>query len=407
MPARTGEQYLQGLRDAREVWLNGGRVDDVTQHTSLRQAARSVAALFDLQHAQADVCLIDDPAGAGRINVSHVIPRSNEDLQRRHAAIDLVARETLGLLGRSPDYVNITLAGFAGRCDVWSLNGNETGAGRLGDFQRYAAERDLALTHAIVNPTVDKSLPEVQSGGGEVVLHKVADSANGIVVRGARALATLAPFADEIFIYPGQPIPKDAVSYALCFSIPISTPGLKVMCRDSFSIAPPEGDPRDHPFSSRYDEQDAVIIFDDVEVPRDRLFLDGDTEIYNKVMTAGWVANVMQQTTIRAQVKLEFAYELCTRMVEAVNGGNASTWEMLGEVWSYAELTRAALRAAEADAHEWGNGVWFCDERPFRALRPTLPGWFPRVNEIIKLLALTACSQPRLPQSSETRRCAI
>jgi 4-hydroxyphenylacetate 3-monooxygenase len=73
-------------------------------------------------------------------------------------------------------------------------------------------------------------------------------------------------------------------------------------------------------------------------------------------------------------------------MVKAVNGGNPSTWEMLGEVWSYAELTRSALCAAEAGAHDWGNGVWFCDERPFRALRPTLPRWFPRVNEIIKLL---------------------
>src|SRR5581483_10719728 len=109
-------------------------------------------------------------------------------------------------------------------------------------------------------------------------------------------------------------------------------------------------------------------------------------ETYNRVMTAGWVANVMQQTTIRALAKLDFAYELTTRMVEAVNGGNPSTWELLGEVWSYAELTRAALRAAEAGAHEYGNGVWFCDEPPFRALRPTLPRWFPRVNEIIKLL---------------------
>ena len=60
---------------------------------------------------------------------------------------------------------------------------------------------------------------------------------------------------------------------------------------------------------------------------------------------------------------------------------------MLGEIWSYAALTRAAIRAAEADAHDFGDGAWFCDEAPFRALRPTLPGWMPRVNEIIKLIA--------------------
>ncbi len=382
MAARTGEQYLAGLRDEREVWLDSARVADVTAHPALARAARSVAALFDLQYEAADTCLMI-PEGGAPVNVSHLIPRSQDDLLRRHAAIEYVARETVGLLGRSPDYVNVTLAGFAGRADVWSMNGNDEGAANLLAFQVLAAERDLALTHAIVNPTVDKSTPEVQMGGGEIVLHKLEDTSNGILVRGARALATLAPFADEIFIYPGQPIPKDARAYALSFSIPMASPGLKVLCRDSFSTA---GDLRDHPFSGRFDEQDAVVIFDDVEVPRERVFLDGDPEVYNKVMTAGWVANIMQQTTIRALAKLDFAYELTARMVEAVNGGNPSTWELLGEVWSYAELTRAALRAAEADAHEYGNGVWFCDERPFRALRPTLPRWFPRVNEIIKLL---------------------
>ena len=383
MAARTGEQYLAGLRDGREVWLDGRRVADVTQHPALRQAARSVASLFDLQHSEAAICLTDDPDSGERVNVSHRIPRSYDDLMRRHAALECVARATVGMLGRSPDYVNVTLAGFAGRCDVWAMNSNDRGADNLVAYHRDVAQRDLALTHAIVNPTVDKSVPEVESGGGEVALHKVEDTEGGILVRGARALATLAPFADEIFIYPGQPIPSDAGCYALSFAIPLDTPGLKVLCRDSYSIP---GDARDHPFSRRFDEQDAVVIFDSVEIPHNRVFLDGDTEVYNKIMTAGWVANVMQQTTIRAVAKLEFAYELVTRMVEAVNAGSPTTWEMLGEVWSYAELTRASLRAAEADARDWGNGVWFCDERPFRALRPTLPHWFPRVNEIIKLL---------------------
>jgi 4-hydroxyphenylacetate 3-monooxygenase len=214
-------------------------------------------------------------------------------------------------------------------------------------------------------------------------LHKVEDTSRGILVRGARALATLAPFADEMFVYPGQPIPKDAHRYALAFSIPLNTPGLRIMCRDSFAVA---SNRVDHPFSSRFDEQDAVVIFDDVEVPRERLFLDGDPEIYNKAMATGWTANIMQQTTLRARVKLDFAYELVTRMVELTGAANPTNTEYCGEVWSYAELTRAGLRAAEADSYEWDNGVWFPEERPFRALRPTLPKWFPRVNEIIKLV---------------------
>jgi len=156
-----------------------------------------------------------------------------------------------------------------------------------------------------------------------------------------------------------------------------------VLCRDSYSS---DGNRFDHPLSSRFDEQDAFVIFDDVEVPHERVFIDGNVEVYNKVMTAGWVANVMQQTTIRAHVKLQFAYELATRMAHAVGANDSATNEMLGELWTYVELTRAALVAAEADASDCGNGTWFCDERPFRALRPTLPHWFPRVNEILRLL---------------------
>jgi 4-hydroxyphenylacetate 3-monooxygenase len=382
--ARTGKEYLDGLKDERQIWLNNERVTDVTTHPALAGAAHKMAEYYDLHHTAAEVCLMPNPETGEPMSVSHLVPRSKADLEKRRACLERIAEWSLGFLGRTPDYVYVSIAGFAGRHDIWSLNGNHEGAANLVSFHQELARRDLALTHAIVHPTVDKKLPEVQAGNGEVALHKVADTEHGIVVRGARLLATLAPFADEIAIYPGQPIPKDAHRYALAFSIPMHTPGLKCICRDSFAVV---SNTIDHPFSSGFDEQDAFVIFDDVEVPRHRVFLDGDPEVYNKAMTiSGWAANIMQQTTTRAMVKLEFAYELATKMVQAIGGENPSAFEQLGELWSYAELTRAALRAAETEAHDWGNGVWFCDDRPFRALRPTLPRWFVRVNEIIKSL---------------------
>lgn len=383
MGARTGQQFLDGLADGREVWIDGRRVDDVATCPALAGAARTLAGLFDLQFDDPQSLLMTDEATGEAVAVSHMIPRSREDLQRRRIALERVAMHTVGLLGRSPDYVNVTMAGFAGRSDVWSQNGNTEGAANLIAFQREAMLGDYSMTHAIVNPAIDKSVPETQAGDGKIVLHLVGETRDGYIVRGARALATLAPFADEMVVYPGQPVPRDASAYALSFSVPMSTPGLKFLCRDSMSTTGPEFD---HPLSSRYDEQDAVVIFDDVEVPRERMFLAGDPEIYNKAMTSGWVANIMQQTTIRAYTKLSFAWELATQMARAVNADSPAVNEMLGELWSYAELTRSVIEAAEAGAHEFGNGVWFCAEQPFRALRPTLPRWFPRANEIIKLL---------------------
>ena len=387
MAARTGDEYVDGLRaDGREVWLGAERVHDVTEHPAFTGSVRGMAGFFDWQHRHAEDCIIAGseahPGAGSGTGISHLIPRGPEDLDRRHRGLEKLARYSAGMLGRTPDYVSLTFAGFAGQPGVWSANGNARGAEDLIAFQRHAAERDLALAHTIIHPVVDGRIGPYEGVNREVALRKVGETDGGIIVRGARILATLGPFADELAVYPGQPIPKDAPDVALAFSIPLATPGLKIICRDHYGL---DADPFDKPFSSRFDEQDAFVVFDDVEVPRHRVFLDGDPATYNSVMARGWIGNVMQQTSIRAMVKLEFAYELCCRMAEATGQDRRpEVMQMLGEIWSYAELTRAAIRAAEADAHEYGDGVWFCDEAPFRALRPTLPGWMPRVNEIIK-----------------------
>ena len=142
MGARTGKAFLEGLRDDREIWLAGRRVEDVTTEPALARAAESVAALYDLQHQEPDVLLAPDPETGETVGVTHLIPRSQADLLRRHAAIERMAWETIGLMGRSPDYLNVTLAGFAGRSDTFALNGNEEGAANLVAFHRQAMHHD-------------------------------------------------------------------------------------------------------------------------------------------------------------------------------------------------------------------------------------------------------------------------
>jgi 4-hydroxyphenylacetate 3-monooxygenase oxygenase component len=382
MPARTGEQFLRGLKDDRQIWVGDERVTDVAAHPAFAGAARFVASIFDHQHEAAADCLMPDPETGEPIGVSHLIPRSRRDIERRHVCLERIAEWSVGVMGRTPDYMNITFAGFAGREDEWSRNGNERGAAALVAYQKALARRDLCLTHTLIHPTVDRAWGDAPAAGNDVAVHKVGETAHGIVVRGARILATLAPFADDLAVYPAAPLPPGADAYALSFSIPVATPGLKFLCRDSMSAHGTV----DHPLSSRFDEQDAFVIFDDVEVPRDRLFIDANLPVYNTVVASSWPPNFMQQTSIRAQTKLEFAWGIATRMVEVTNGLTPATKEMLGEMWSYAELTRAAVRAAEDGAHDWGNGVWFPAGEPFRALRGLLPRWFPRVSEIIRLL---------------------
>jgi 4-hydroxyphenylacetate 3-monooxygenase/anthranilate 3-monooxygenase (FAD)/4-hydroxyphenylacetate 3-monooxygenase len=319
------------------------------------------------------------------MSASLLVPRGAEDLKRRHAAFDCFARYSVGMLGRTPDYVNVTLAGFVARADIFSAKGDRTHAERLRRFYREVVEKDLSLTHTIIHPVVDKSLPDTRGVNGEVALRVVRRTRDHIVVRGAKILATLGPFADELFVYPGQPQPPGTdPATLLSFSIPLASRGLVTLCRDHYGVAAPVGD---LPFSSRFDEQDAFMIFDDVEIPLERVFIDGDPDVYNGLMRHGWAANVMQQTSIRAAVKLEFAYELCTRMARATNSeARPEVAAMLGEIWAYSALTRAAVTAAEAGARDWGNGAFFCDDRPFRAIRAMMPGWMVRANDCIKAI---------------------
>ena len=387
MPARTGKEFLAGLRGPREIWMDGARVTDVVDHPGLSGAAHALAAVFDLQHDNADICLFADPETGEKINLSHIVPHSQDDLLRRSRCLEKIAEYSVGLMGRTPDYLNVTFAGFAGDIDAWAAHGNEDGAAALIAYQTRLAREDWALTHAIVSPTADKAKGDIPRPGETVTVRKIEDTEAGIRVRGSRALATLAPFADEIAIYPRTPLPAGSEAYALCFCIPMSTPGLKFLCRDSMS-AP--ANLFDHPLSSRFDEQDAFVIFDDVEIPRDRVFIDGNLGVYNSVMQKTWMPNIMHQTMIRARVKLDFSWALGRRMAEAINATDPGTQQMLGEIWCFAEFARSSIATAEAEALEQrgdqGSSFWTPSIGPLYALRCMLPSWFPRVNEILRLI---------------------
>src|SRR5258708_12981453 len=152
MAARTGKEFLKGLRGAREVWIDGERVSDVVDHPKLRGAAHALAEVYDLHHKHADICLMPDPETGEPIPVSHMIPRSREDLARRGKALRQVAEYSMGLMGRTPDYMNVTFAGFAGRPDEWSLNSNEAGSERLVPYHKLLPRRDIPLTPTTLHP---------------------------------------------------------------------------------------------------------------------------------------------------------------------------------------------------------------------------------------------------------------
>ena len=159
--ARTGEQFLDGLRQGgREIWLRGERISHPLDHHELRDAALSLSRVFDLQHEHASEMLAPPPDAGGSerlVNVTHLIPRSREDLTRRRRAFELVAALSGGVMGRTPDYLNVTFACFAGRSEVWARRGNSRGAANLVAYQEFMRDADLSTTHALMNPQVDRT----------------------------------------------------------------------------------------------------------------------------------------------------------------------------------------------------------------------------------------------------------
>ncbi len=402
MAARTGQDYLSGLKATnREIWLGGERIESVSEHPMLKAGAEAIASYYDLQHRHPDVLLFPDPETGEDINISNIQPRSKEDLERRAKGFTLISELSMGVMGRTPDYMNVTFAGFADDERRWAGpdGTNAGGYENLVKFQKRLRRDDLALTHTIVHPNVDKQKDSVFKDN-PVPLHKVGETSDSIIVRGSRLLATLAPYADEQAVYPGPPLPSDAPpEYAVSFTIPMDAEGLVFLCRDSGMR--PDVNPVDAPFSTRFDEQDALCLFDDVHVPKENVWIDGNLQRYNEVMMpSSWWPNIMQQTTIRALTKLEFAYGLAVKMAEAVNDVSERTMEMLGELMGYAELTRSSLIASVAEAKTWEGGGVYPDARAMHPIRSIMPEWMARVNEILKVIGshnlLAAASRGQL-----------
>jgi 4-hydroxyphenylacetate 3-monooxygenase len=388
MPARTGRQYLNGLREQeREVWLGGERVRDVTEHRGLRGGARAIASLYDMQHgARAAEMTFASPADGAPVGLSFIIPRTREDLERRSVMMLNWARTTCGMMGRSPDFMNVTYAAWAGAADFFGRGRPEFGD-NMRRYHEYIRDNDLCLTHSLINLQKSRTVSGVFNLQEGTALEVVRESDAGIVVRGARILATLGPLADEIGVYsPRMGRHAEGHSpFALSFAIPCGTKGLRFLCRESFD---PGGSHFDHPLATRFEEMDCIVFFDDVLVPWERVFLLGDVDRLNATANATHSsAHSAHQGAAKNLAKCEFLLGVALLMTRTL--GNAhlpNVEERIGELMLTTQLTRACLRAAEADARldEWG--VMCPDPLLAESPRNLFMNAYPRMVEILQLL---------------------
>ncbi len=390
MAARTGEQFLEGLRDGREVWLEGERVEDVTTHPKMARMAKTLAGIYDLQHSPEnhEKMTFKSPTSGEPVALSYLVPETQEDLLRRRSAMEIVAQSCHGMLGRTPDYVNIQITASRQLAHLYGLNDKRHGD-NLRSYHEYVRERDLCLTHAFGHPQVNRALTLAELPDPYTAVGVIDRTSEGVVVRGAKLLATLAPFADEIFapVYrPLRPDMEEDRKYCIGFALPVATPGLKFICRPSHDLGRPLAD---YPLSGQYDEMDAMAIFDDVFIPWERVFVYDDVELANMtVQKATLWRQYMQQVAVKNIAKLEFILGIVHGITEAIGiGGYAHVQEKTSEVIDTLETVRAYMRASEADAGPYeGEGIWPAAE-PWIAMRHWYPDAYARVAAIVEQLA--------------------
>lgn len=346
----TGEEYLESLRDGREIWIYGERVKDVTTHPAFRNTVRMIARLYDALHDPDRRGTLTTETDTGNGNFTHPFykaPRSVEDLVASRDAIAEWARITYGWMGRAPDYKASFLATLGGNPDYYAPYTENANS-----WYRHCQDTVAFVNHAIVNPPVDRQRPldEVR----DVYMHVEKETDGGLIVSGAKVVATTSTLTHYNFIANNGALPIKTEPFAFVCIVPTDAPGVKLICRPSYEMtASVMGSPFDYPLSSRMDENDSIIVFDKVFVPWEQVFAYRDIEKVNNFFPkSGFLPRFMFHGCTRLAVKLDFLAGLMLKAVDSTGvkdfrGVQAQIGELLAFRNLFWGLTDAMARTVE------------------------------------------------------------
>lgn len=347
---KDGRQHVESLKDGRAVFLDGKQVQDVTEHQAYRHAVASSGMLYDYQADPANVERLTFDLGDGcRVNRAWQLPKTYEELVERRKALVEWAEQHGGFLGRSPDHVASSMSAMYMCIDVFEKYDPKRAEAFRGWYE-YARRNDVFLTYVINNVQGDRSKAFGDQGKNaeNMVARIVDEDASGITIRGAKLFATSSIMANEIFVGSGQPLKPGEEHLAFSCALPMNAKGLKLLSRKSFEAHAPNE--FDNPLAYRYDENDALVYFDDVKVPWDRVFLLRNTDMC-RAQFHDTAAHIYQnyQAQIRLSVKLRFLVGLARAIAKTIGTINfPPVVETLGKLASQAALIEGMVYGMEA-----------------------------------------------------------
>jgi len=378
----TGDEYIESLRDGREVYLYGDRVKDVTTHPAFRNSVRMTARLYDALHAPETRGVLTCPTDTGSDGYTmryFRIARSAGDLVGDRDAIAAWARLTFGWMGRSPDYKAAFLGTLGVNADFYDPY--QDNARR---WYRESQEKVLYSNHAIIHPPVDRNRPPDEVA--DVFVHVEGETDNGLVVSGAKVVATGSAITHlNLIAHYGIPLRKR--EYALVCTIPMGSPGMKLICRPSYSMgAAVMGSPFDYPLSSRLDENDTVFILDRVLVPWENVFVYGDLDKASMFLAAsGFLPRFTFQGCTRLAVKIDFLSGLLLKALQITGTKDfRGVQARLGEVLAWRNMMWALTDSMAHNPDPWVEDTVLPNTNAGLAYRWFMTLGYPRIKEIIE-----------------------
>ena len=382
MPIRRGEEYLESLRDGRRVWLQGELVD-VTTHLGLAGCARSVAGVFDLQHdpTHQELLTMHSPTTGERVSLAYLLPQSIEDLTRQRKMYEFLVRRAGGVAARLPQHLATVILGLHDSRDIFGQE-NPDFAKNVTRYFEYCRENDLSIATIFNDPFHHRSHPESK----QEFLRVVERRADGIVVRGAKGVGTQAPYANEILCLT-QPRPNLQPDEVVYFAVPVNARGIQLVCRESMTASNPE----DHPLSPHWDEMDAMVLFDNVFIPWERVFYlrqshPEDPGLYARLFQ-GAMGIGPWYVLVRLAVKAEVLLGICASMAEYLGTFKQPHVQLaLADAIIYMEAMRAFIQVAEMNPVRSPSGLTLPNWTPAQAARIFSIEGYPQMMQLIREL---------------------
>src|SRR5690606_12985577 len=378
----NGAEYVESLRDDREIYLYGERVKDVTTHPAFHNPVRMTARLYDALHdpeRSPELVAPTDTGGDGDTHAFFTTPRSADDLVRHQKAIAAWSRMSYGWMGRSPDYKAAFLGTLGANADFYAPF-----ADNARRWYKESQEKVLFWNHAIVHPPVDRNRPPDEVA--DVFVHVERETDAGLIVSGAKVVATGSALTHYNFIaHYGLPI-KDR-KFALVATVPMGAAGLKLICRPSYTAAASVmGSPFDYPLSSRLDENDTILVLDKVLIPWENVFIYGHLgKVQLFTGRSGFPERFTFHGCTRLAVKLEFLAGLLAKALEITGTQDfRGVQSRLGEVLAWRNLFWALSDAAARNPVPWVGGAVLPNPQYGLAYRWFMQIGYPRVKEIIE-----------------------